>query len=141
MPKGNFAPVTRQRVRSDSERLKLGGFAPPPLVPAFPIFHWSPTTRRKQIERYGFRVGMWSVDRAWKPPCTCWANDPHLAWVLSGRIHPEVPSWDLWQTWSDVPSGMEARIDFNGEDHYVKEYRIYERVFKRDIWYVATRTS
>jgi hypothetical protein len=135
--------TARQRIRNDTGRPDLGDFEPPPLVPPFPIFHWSPSTRRKQIERYGFRVGMWSVDRAWKPPCTCWAPDPQLAWWLSGRNHPEVDSWDLWQTWSDVPSGMEALIDCRRDNgvHYVKEYRVYERIFKRDIWLVATRSS
>lgn len=122
------------------------GFEPPPLVPGFPIFHWSPTSRRKQIERYGFRPSMRSVDHAWRPPYVCFANDPHLAWQLSGRIHHEITSWDLWQTWSDVPSGMEAMVDYRGVgarggEYYVKEYRVYERIFKRDIWLVATRTS
>ena len=109
----------------------------------FPLFHWSPTDRRAQINRYGFRVGMWSVDRVWKPPCTCWAESPSLAWGLSGANHPDVTSWDLWQTWSNVPSGMEAIYDTYTDSgrSYVKEWRVYERIFKRDIWYVATRTS
>jgi len=84
---------------------------------------------------------MRSVDGLWKPPYVCFSDDPQLAWELSGRIHPEITGWDLWQTWSDVPSGMEAiyenRRD-NGEP-YVKEWRVYERIFKRDIWMVATR--
>lgn len=118
----------------------------PPLNPPFPIFHWSPTARRGQINRYGFRVGMWSVDRVWRPPCTCWANSPSLAWALSGRIHSEIPSWDLWQCWSDVPKGMEAMIDYRGVgarsgEYYVKEYRVYERIYKRDVWLVATRVQ
>lgn len=113
----------------------------PPLVPAFPLFHWSPTTRRNQIMHYGMRISMRSVDGLWRPPYTCWATDPNMAWQLSGAIHPEVPQWDLWETWSDVPSGAEALVDCrrdNGE-YYVKEYRIYERIWKRNLWFVGTR--
>lgn len=87
------------------------------------------------------RVGMWSPDRVWRPPCTCWADDPHLAWILSGRLHPEITSWDLWQTYSDVLSGAELLVDYSPgrQGHYAKEYRVYERIFKRDLWLVATR--
>lgn len=88
------------------QRTDEAALCAPPLVPAFPIFHWSPISRRKQIERYGFRVQMRSVDGVWRPPYTCWARDPQLAWWLSGAIHPEIDAWDLWQTWSDVPSGI-----------------------------------
>jgi len=45
--------------------------------------------------------------------------------------------------WSNVPSGMEAIWDTDSSTgkSYVKEWRVYERVYKRDIWYVATRQS
>jgi hypothetical protein len=29
----------------------------------------------------------------------------------------------------------------NSDKSYVKEYRIYERVYKRDLWYVGTRDA
>jgi hypothetical protein len=107
----------------------------------FGLYHWSPTSRRKQIERYGFRPSMRSLDGAWKPPYVCFSDTPHLAWQLSGRIHPEVKEWDLWMTWSSIPSGMESILEAfkNRPGHYIKEYRVYERIYKRDIWYVASR--
>jgi hypothetical protein len=107
-------------------------------VNAFPLFHWSPTTRRRSIQRTGLVPSSRSVDGLWRPPYVCYADDPMLAWALSGDFHPEVDSWDLWQTWSDVPRGYE-RIEFDGDTDRVKEYRVYERVFKRDLRYVATR--
>lgn len=109
----------------------------------FPMYHWSPTTRRKQIERYGFRPGMLSVDRAWRPPLICFADSPSLAWSLSGANHNTIPSWDLWQVWSNVVSGREEIYDTYPDTgrSYIKEYRVYERIFKRDIWYVATRAA
>lgn len=106
-----------------------------------PLYHWSPTERRGQINRYGFRPSMRSVDGLWKPPYVCFSDSPSLAWAISGQLRPEIPSWDLWMMWSDVPSGMEV-LPFDvepGQRERIKEYRVYERVFKRDIWYVATR--
>jgi hypothetical protein len=70
----------------------------------------------------------------------CFSSTPSLAWSLSGYFHPEVPSWDLWQTWSDVPTGYEALLFDDGPPD-VKEYRVYERIYKRDLWYVATRVN
>lgn len=109
----------------------------------FPLFHWSPTRNRGQITRYGFRVGMRSTDGLWRPPFTCFALSPSLAWELSGRRKPEIMSWDLWQMWSDRPSGMEAIFNtyVDSGESYVQEYRVYERVPKRNIWLVATRVT
>lgn len=39
--------------------------------------------------------------------------------------------------WSNIPSGYE--VLFIEGTKKPKEYRIYERIFKRDIWYVGTR--
>lgn len=107
----------------------------------FPLFHWSPTSRRGQINRYGFRTGMWCTERLWKPPFTCFADNPQLAWSLSGatqrgKLHS---SWDLWQIWSCDLQGFEKIID--DRNGLPKEYRVYHRIYKRDIWYVATRSS
>lgn len=103
------------------------------------LFHWSPTGRRKQIDRYGLRPGMLSTDRLWKPPYFCLSDSPSLAWALSGgttRGH-DIPWWDLWQLWSDRLEGYEEIYD----DGRVKECRVYHRVFKRDIWYVGSRSA
>lgn len=118
-------------------------FTPPNIKDGFPLYHWSPSRNHKQINRYGMRISMWSHDRIWRPPYSCWADDVKLAWILSGKIHPEVESWDLWQTYSDVPKGAELCVDYspNKPGHYVKEYRIYERIYKRDLWYVGSRSN
>lgn len=104
------------------------------------LFHWSPTSRRKQILRRGLMPGSKSVDGLWKPPYVCFADSPSLAWALSGMTSrgSQVKSWDLWQMWSDVPSRMEE-LPFDDDPERIKEYRVYERIFKRDLWYVGTR--
>ena len=109
----------------------------------FPLFHWSPTSRHKQIRKRGLVPGCWSTDRMWKPPCVCYADSPSLAWALSGALPRgrEHDSWDLWQTWSDVPTGFEELPYDDGgpRSGAVKEYRVYERVYARDLWYVGSR--
>jgi len=102
----------------------------------FLLYHWSPIERRKRINRYGFLPNSHSVAGDWKPPYHCWSDSPSLAWTLSGMVHTEVKAWDLWMLWSNVPPGYEV-IPF--DDGMPKEYRIYTRVWKRDVWLVATR--
>lgn len=107
----------------------------------FLLFHWSPTIRRTAINRRGLVPGSRSIDGAWKPPYVCFAESPSLAWSLSGGIPGRgIGSWDLWMMWSNVPSGMEA-LPFDDDPDRVKEWRVYERVFKRDLWFVGTRTT
>lgn len=110
------------------------------MAAPIPLYHWSPESRRASIQRLGLLPGRPSIDGEWRPPYVCLSATPSLAWALSGAHHPEVDRWDLWMVWSDVPTAlMKLRdVDTNGRSH-VKEYRVRERIWKRDIWYVATR--
>lgn len=117
------------------------------------LFHWSPTERRKQIIRYGLRpycrpaVVVDPDDpyckelKAWRAPYVAFATSPSLAWGLSGVMRPDIPSWDLWQTSTDRVSGYERLGLHDGKRSVGAEVRVYERIFKRDVWYVATRTQ
>lgn len=112
-----------------------------PKTADLPLYHWSPSIRRKQILRYGLRPGMWSTDRLWKPPHVCLSPDAAKAWSLSGATSrgQEHSSWDLWQVWLDNVTGYEELVD--DRDDSVKEVRVFERIYKRDVWYVGTRTA
>lgn len=106
------------------------------------FYHWSPTSRRKGILRSGLVPGKLSVDRAWRPPYVCFSTDPHLAFNLSIYYHHEVPSWDLWEVFPEQCIKGYEEIPFDngdGPEERIKEYRVYQRIFKRDVWYVATR--
>uniref|UniRef100_A0A6M3JF93 Uncharacterized protein n=1 Tax=viral metagenome TaxID=1070528 RepID=A0A6M3JF93_9ZZZZ len=47
--------------------------------------------------------------------------------------------FDLWMVWSNNLKGYETlSTDGSGKP---TEYRVYHRVFKRDIWYVGTRAA
>lgn len=110
------------------------------------LYHWSPTRNRSGINRHGLRPGQKTLQGDWRPPYVCFSDDPLLAWTLSGDMWPDISSWDLWMV--HVPSAttlkhFEVILDTFPDTgrHYVKEYRVYERVYKRDLHYLATRTQ
>lgn len=103
----------------------------------FLLYHWSPSTRRKQIIRYGLCPGKPSVDKAWHPPYVCLADSPSLAWSLSGQMrrNKAIPEWDLWMVWSNQVNHRSHR------ESRPKEFRVHERIYKRDLWLIGTRTQ
>lgn len=109
------------------------------------LYHWSPRERRKQIERVGLVPGKPSVRREWKLPYVAFADDVHLAWTLSGDINPEITEWDLWQVYPAALNDLRYEICFDtfadSGQHYIKEYRLYARIFKRHVHYVASRST
>lgn len=105
------------------------------------LFHWAPRERRPQIVRHGLRPGMWSRDRLWRPPHVCLAPSPHVGWVLSGRNAPQIPEWDLWEVWTGSIRAWEV-LTFDGSPSgHVSEFRVFERIYKRSLTLVATRTQ
>jgi hypothetical protein len=119
----------------------------PPIPPLdLILYHWSPTRNRASINHSGLEVNKKTLQGDWRPPYVCFSDDPQLAWVLSGRIWPEIESWDLWMCHVPTQTSFEhyeiiTDTFINTGRHYVKEYRVYTRVFKRDLVYIATRTQ
>lgn len=110
------------------------------------LYHWSPTANRPSINKYGLRTHRRTLQGDWRPPYVCFSDDPFLAWVLSGQMWPEIISWDLWMCHmpsQDSFDHYEIITDTFRDTgrHFVKEYRIYTRVYKRDLRYLATRTN
>lgn len=106
------------------------------------LCHWAPTSRRKRIERMGLMPGSLSRDRLWRPPYVCFANSPSLGWALSGGMRGNEPGeqWDLWMVHDDRLNGYEV-LAFDDDPDAIKEVRVYERIYKRDLWYVGSRFS
>jgi hypothetical protein len=111
--------------------------------PTLPLFHWAPTSRRKQIIRHGLRPFMRKTtstgDDTEKYNVVCFADSPSWAWALSGGMKwtPE-GEWDLWQTSLDrINTPVVMPGDFRESGIY--EVRTEYRVYKRHLWYVATR--
>lgn len=62
-------------------------------------------------------------------------TDPRSAWQLSGAVRTGVPSWDLWQV--ALADGHDVR---QREDD-PREWRVFDRIYKRGLWHVGTRTT
>ncbi len=110
------------------------------------IFHWTPTINRASINKIGLVTNKLSLQGEWRPPYIAFSDDPFLAWYLSGKMFPRIKSWDLWMCHMPSQTSFihyEIITDtfIDSGRHYVKEYRIYSRVFKRDLTYLATRTN
>lgn len=103
-------------------------------------FHWAPSSRRNSINKEGLVPGRWSTDKLWRPPYVCLADTPRLAWSLSGEMPRgrQIASWDLWEVWVGEQTGYET-IPF--DSGATKEIRVYERIYKRNVWLVATRRN
>lgn len=108
------------------------------------LYHWSPSSNYNNINRMGLEIGKLSLQGDWRPPYVCFSDDPYLAWILSGHMWPSTISWDLWMC------NMRTQTSFRHHElildtfidtgrHFIKEYRVYCRVFKRDLVYLATR--
>lgn len=125
--------------------------APKSRLPPIPksdriLYHWSPTKNRASINKYGLDVGRKTLQGDWRPPYVCFSDDPYLAWVLSGRMWPDIKQWDLWMLNVENQTsfkGWEIITDtyINTNRSYIKEYRIYTRVYKRDLIYLGTRDN
>lgn len=102
------------------------------MAKRFLLYHWSPSKNRERIEHNGLVPGSVSKDGSWKPPYICFSDSPVVAWWLM-RVTAEPDTlFDLWVCWSDCVSGREKM-------GHAPEWRIYERIPKRHLWYAGTR--
>lgn len=114
------------------------------LSPGECLYHWSPRARRKGIERLGLVPGKRARGGLdWRPQYICFADNPILGWDLSGKFADEPGVWDLWATYTTRIPELEVITDHYGDTGrcYVKEVRVYARVFKRDLIWVGERVS
>ncbi len=117
-----------------------------PLVPKLDLvlYHWSPTSNRSNINKVGLLTHRRTLQGDWRPPYVCLCDDPYLGWSLSGRMFPEIKMWDLWMCHLPSQTSFEhyeiITDTFRGTGRrFVKEYRVYTRIYKRDLIYLATR--
>lgn len=110
------------------------------------LYHWSPTSNRNSINRYGLMPDKKSRSGDWQPPYICFSDDPMLAWRLSGATDDGIESWDLWMCYLDAQTSFdnyEVLTDTFADTgrHHIQEYRVYTRVYKRDLRYLGTRIN
>lgn len=106
------------------------------------LYHWSPRERRKGIERRGLVPGSRSLQGNWKPPYVAFSLNPTQAWrLVSVRTDLVYPLWDLWSVAVyDLPH-YEMLFDhyLDSNRQFIYEVRVYERLFKRNVNWVAER--
>lgn len=85
---------------------------------------------------------VWFVARDFPLPLqwsyVCLADGPLLAWNLIGPYCPHIRDWDLWWTNGAAVFPYETIPCDNGD---TREYRVYHRVYKRDLWLVGSRVN
>jgi hypothetical protein len=108
-----------------------------------PLYHWSPTAKRGQINRSGLlpgrRTTTSTADDGFRGAAVCLADSPSWAWALSGGM-PWTPagSWDLWETRLELltdPVVLASQDRASG----LYEVRTEHRVWKRDVWLAGQR--
>lgn len=104
------------------------------------LYHWSPTERYSSIKHDGLVPGKLSTDRLWRPPVICLSSDPWAAWWLSGKTSrgQATHEWDLWLVYTHEIMGWEIIPYDDGEP---REYRVYERIYKRNIHFLGRRAK
>ena len=103
----------------------------------FLLYHWSPIANRPGILRHGLRTHRPARGVDWRAPYICLSRSPSLAWNLSVARSPFSGEWDLWMVWSNHLAGLKVMVRrYNVEP----EYRVFERIRKRLVWHVGTRT-
>lgn len=107
-----------------------------------PMYHWSPRARLGQILKYGLRTRMRpTISGAGPWPYVCFAESASWAWALSGMRDErdrDPGTWDLWQANLNGLTG--EQVPTYDEQHDYHEIRVHERVYRRRIWLVASRT-
>lgn len=71
------------------------------------------------------------------------AESPRTAWDLSGRFHEKTEDlgpWDLWEVWLGEQEKIEI-LPFDNHPHIIKEIRIFDRIYKRNVWLIGSRTN
>lgn len=105
----------------------------------FLLFHWSPRSRREQIQREGIRVGSEHACHSdgWRAPYTCWGDWPVFAWTYSAAQTSKRQLWDLWVVRSDRVGTITYRGDMRGQSP--AELRTWQDIPASALAWVAER--
>jgi hypothetical protein len=107
----------------------------------FPLYHWSPTERRKSILREGLKTHKLSRCGQWRPPYICFSDSPSWAWGASGDLGKNKgEQWDLWMVWTDKLDAYEE-LSIGSSSGKPTEFRVYHHIPKSKIWYVGSRMA
>ena len=107
----------------------------------FILYHWSPRSRRKSIQRNGLIVGSRHAihSKGWKATYLCFSDSPSFGWAYSADTSHKREEWDLWMVWSTNLKSLFYRFDHHGQ--MPAEYRTKHNVAKKHMWLVASRMN
>jgi hypothetical protein len=83
----------------------------------------------------------------WRPPYTCFAEDPLWAWLLSGNVNRIPAVWDLWMVYLE-PGHEVTRIRHDPPDREAlrghthirwREWRVHDKIYQSEIHWVGSR--
>jgi hypothetical protein len=97
------------------------------MIDLGPLYHWSPSGRRDQIEAVGLRLHQAAAvhgDPAMTAPYLSLGTSPAGAWALSGDMEhvAEIDEWDLWEVWVGQRDDLRVRAEYGPTIREVKSY-------------------
>ena len=106
-----------------------------------PLFHWSPTERRKEIRAGGLKP--------WQPATVTSSRDhvqpyvslsptPSMAWGLSGDMEwvSEIEQWDLWQVYLPDKAEVHVRPTWGS---IIEEVKVYTVIPPDMLWFCGQK--
>lgn len=107
------------------------------ILPA--LYHWSPTSRRADILKFGLMPYSFNVVASGPLPHICLAPTPSTAWGLSGGTGwHEAEEWDLWQVRIGPNDEVHVRPEFGD---VIKEITVRNVIPPDRIWLVGSRNK
>lgn len=105
----------------------------------FILYHWSPSSRRKSIQRHGLVVGSRHAvhSKGWRATYLCLSDSPSFGWAYSADTSHVSGKWDLWMVWSTQVRDLCYRHDHRGQ--LPAEYRTSHGIAKKHLWLVGSR--
>ena len=106
------------------------------------LYHWSPASRRNVISRTGLqpRKRPTVTSGGFRQPHVCLSPTPSMAWSLSGARAwvKDIDEWDLWAVRLTADDEVVIRPSYG---NLIEEVHVRNRIPKRQIWYVGTRSG
>lgn len=107
------------------------------ILPA--LYHWSPTSRRVDILKFGLMPNQINVVSTGSQPHICLSTTPSMSWALSGGTGwTQIEEWDLWQVRLSEDDEVHIRPEFG---NVVKEITVRNVIPPDRIWFVGNRNT
>lgn len=104
------------------------------------LYHWSPVSNRRSIERDGLVPRSSATVASIPLPYVCLGPSPSTSWVISGDMGwvSEIEEWDLWeiQIPKDVSLEVHVRAMYGPQ---VEEVKVFGVIPPQWMWHAGTR--